>query len=207
MVKKLIVKPLKLWRVLLKSCKVKFLKWNRNLCHTSRLFTLNCPIFNIFNLNFEFNHPMEIKLFFKDTFEYNWQCNQKLIQLFEDIERTIPEKSIQLLNHLINAQEIWNNRILNQKSTVEVWEKRFLIDLEEINKSNYNQSLQIIETIDLSQKISYKNSKGSEFSNSVQEILFHVINHSTYHRAQIASDLKANGIEAINTDYIFYKRD
>ncbi|WP_278035351.1 hypothetical protein [Flavobacterium nitratireducens] len=35
---------------------------------------------------------MEIKLFFKDTFEYNWQCNQKLIQLFEDIERTIPEK-------------------------------------------------------------------------------------------------------------------
>lgn len=112
-----------------------------------------------------------------------------------------------MLNHLINAQEIWNNRILNQKSTVEVWEKRSLIDLEEINKSNYNQSLQIIETIDLSQKINYKNSKGSEFSNSVQEILFHVINHSTYHRAQIASDLKANGIEAINTDYIFYKRD
>ena len=58
----------------------------------------------------------------------------------------------------------------------------------------------------ITKKIIYKNSKGIEFSNTVQDVIFHVINHSTYHRAQIASDLKANGIEPINTDYIFYKR-
>ena len=50
------------------------------------------------------------------------------------------------------------------------------------------------------------NSKGETFSNKIKDILFHIINHSTYHRAQIATDLKQNGIEPINTDYIFYKR-
>ena len=73
---------------------------------------------------------METNIFFKDTFEYNYYCNQQLIQLFEKEQQNIPEKSIQLLNHLINAQEIWNARILNQKPDIEVWEIRPLEDLK-----------------------------------------------------------------------------
>ena len=37
-------------------------------------------------------------------------------------------------------------------------------------------------------------------------MLFHFVNHSTYHRGQIASNLKEHGIEPLVTDYIFYKR-
>lgn len=149
---------------------------------------------------------METNAFFKDAFEYNYHFNQELIQLFENNKQIIPEKSIQLLNHLINAQEIWNARILNQDISVAVWEIRPLENLKNHNETNYNQSISILNSIELSKKIIYKNSKGIVFSNTVQDIIFHVINHSTYHRAQIASDLKANGIEPINTDYIFYKR-
>jgi uncharacterized damage-inducible protein DinB len=149
---------------------------------------------------------METNDFFKDAFEYNYHFNQELIQLFENNKPIIPEKSIQLLNHFINAQEIWNERILNEKVSIGVWDIRPLQNLIKINQSNYNSSLSILNTIELSKNIEYKNSKGDVFSNSVQDVIFHVINHSTYHRAQIASDLKANGIEPINTDYIFYKR-
>jgi len=149
---------------------------------------------------------METNDFFKDAFEYNYHFNQELIQLFEKEKQIIPEKSIQLLNHLINAQQIWNERILNEKITVDVWEIRSLENLKIVNQNNYNKSLSILNNTELSQKIEYKNSKGIVFSNTVQDIIFHVINHSTYHRAQIASDLAANGIDLINTDYIFYKR-
>ena len=38
------------------------------------------------------------------------------------------------------------------------------------------------------------------------EILLHIVNHSTYHRAQVAKELRANGFEPINTDYITYVR-
>ncbi|MFL9831485.1 DinB family protein [Flavobacterium sp. ST-87] len=150
---------------------------------------------------------METHDFFKDAFEYTYHFNQELIHLFKNNKNCIPEKSMQLLNHLINAQQIWNERILNEPNTIGVWEMRSLENLKTINQQNYNQSLNILETIALDKKIDYKNSKGIQFSNTVQEIIFHIINHATYHRAQIASDLKANGIEPINTDYIFYKRN
>ncbi|MEL1241784.1 DinB family protein [Flavobacterium flavipallidum] len=149
---------------------------------------------------------METTNFFEDAFEYTYHFNQKLIELIENKKQSIPEKSIQLLNHLINAQQIWNERILEEGIAVEVWEIRPLENLKNINLSNYNRSISILKTIDLNKKITYKNSTGSSFSNSVQEILFHIINHATYHRAQIATDLKANNIEPLNSDYIFYKR-
>jgi uncharacterized damage-inducible protein DinB len=65
---------------------------------------------------------METTDFFKDAFEYTYHFNQKLIQLFENEKEAIPEKSIQLLNHLINAQQIWNERILGEKPSIAVWE-------------------------------------------------------------------------------------
>jgi uncharacterized damage-inducible protein DinB len=149
---------------------------------------------------------METTDFFKELFEYNYYFNQELILLFEQEYAKLPEKSIQLLNHLINAQQIWNERILSEEVSIAVWDIRPFKNLKNINQSNYNRSLYILNTIELSKKINYTNSKGIVFSNSVRDILFHVINHSTYHRAQIASDLKSKGIEPINTDYIFYKR-
>lgn len=149
---------------------------------------------------------METNAFFKDAFEYTYYFNQQLIQLFEKNNQLIPEKSIQLLNHLINAQEIWNERILERKPAVSVWEIRLFENLKNYNETNYTNSLSILNSTELSRKIEYKNSAGTVFTNSVQDIIFHIINHATYHRAQIATNLKENGIEPINTDYIFYKR-
>ncbi|WP_414711827.1 DinB family protein [Sphingobacterium sp. UBA1498] len=44
------------------------------------------------------------------------------------------------------------------------------------------------------------------FHNKVNDILLHVFNHGTYHRAQIASEMRRNGVEPINTDYITFIR-
>ncbi len=44
------------------------------------------------------------------------------------------------------------------------------------------------------------------FTNVIQDVLFHFINHSTYHRGQIAIQMKEAGLEPIATDYIFFKR-
>ncbi|WP_081413715.1 DinB family protein [Eisenibacter elegans] len=35
--------------------------------------------------------------------------------------------------------------------------------------------------------------------NSAQEVFFHIINNSTYHRAQIATELKQQGINPLAT--------
>jgi len=142
---------------------------------------------------------------FSERFEYNNHMNQKLIgQILQQLEN-IPEKTISLINHLINAHQIWNARIVGN-SQFEVWQINDSEKIAGIDNENYSATLAIIEKRKLDETINYSNSQGAQFSNNINDILFHIINHSTYHRAQIATDLKQHGMEAVNTDYIFYKR-
>jgi uncharacterized damage-inducible protein DinB len=61
---------------------------------------------------------------------------------------------------------------------------------------------------DFEKIISYKNSRGDAFENRLSDILAHVINHGTHHRAQIGQQLKSGGLENLPiTDYIFYIRE
>lgn len=146
-----------------------------------------------------------MKAHFKELFEYNHHSNQKLIPLISENIENVSEKTISLMNHLINAQQIWNARITN-KNLFEVWQLNDWNQIAEIDNENYSKTLQLLDKMDLNTIVEYTNSKGITFSNTIKDVLFHIINHSTYHRAQIATDLKQNGLEPINTDYIFYKR-
>ncbi|WP_153796479.1 DinB family protein [Foetidibacter luteolus] len=147
-----------------------------------------------------------MKQFFTELFEYSNHYNQKLFSVFAGNPDKTSQKAVSLFNHLLNAHQIWNNRIDPKQPTFAVWQLHHLQDLEAINTTNYEQTLQILDRFDLSQIISYSTSKGEGFSNRVQDILFHVINHSTYHRGQIATEFKQHGLEPLITDYIFYKR-
>jgi uncharacterized damage-inducible protein DinB len=146
-----------------------------------------------------------MKSFFKELLDYNFSMNEKLIEKFKE-HPEFPEKSTRLFNHILSAHHIWNHRILNDKARLSVWPDILEQEYQKINFDNHKFSLGIIENKDLEMAISYTNSKGDTFSNSGKDILFHIVNHSNYHRAQIASNLKEVGIDPIISDYIFYKR-
>ena len=142
---------------------------------------------------------------FIELLKYNNHFNQKLITLIFENKMHASGKTQKLINHLINAQQIWNARMQNTEQ-FDVWQINDWFQLSSIDSNNFETSLKIVNDFDLNASIQYTNSKGETFSNKIKDILYHIINHSTYHRAQIATDLKQNGIEPINTDYIFYKR-
>lgn len=144
--------------------------------------------------------------YFTDLFLYNHHFNQKVADLFIEHGDRVPEKAEKLFSHLINAQRIWNGRINGQANNTGVWDIHAAGKCKQIDAENYDIALNILQHKDLSENISYTNTKGQSFTNTIGDILFHVINHSTYHRGQIASELKRNGIEPITTDYIFWKR-
>ena len=147
-----------------------------------------------------------MKDFFKDLLQYNFYYNKKLIEQFELNENQISEKAKLLLTHLINAQNIWNHRILQTSTIFGIWETMALEKLKEINFNNLETSKKILEYEDLEKIITYKNSQNIEYQNITKDIIYHYLNHSTYHRAQIATEIKNCGLEAISSDYIFYKR-
>jgi uncharacterized damage-inducible protein DinB len=149
---------------------------------------------------------METAAFFKDLFMYNRARNTDLIDYLVQQQQPLPEKVLTLLSHTLNAHEIWNCRIVDSIPACSVWEMRALSEMQEADRKHFETSLEILASVDLSTEIAYSTSKGEPFSNSVRDILFHVINHSTYHRGQIMTALKEAGAGVLVTDYIFYKR-
>lgn len=137
-------------------------------------------------------------------FEYTYHFNRQVIDLLTEAG---PDKSVLLINHTLNAQQIWNARIEQKPAGVNVWDVRDYTGLHAINEENYRNSLRIVDTYDFGKKINYVNSRGEAFENTVRDILYHAVNHSTYHRGQIATDCVQNGLKPLVTDYIFYKRD
>jgi len=55
---------------------------------------------------------------------------------------------------------------------------------------------------DLSRRVDYTNSQGERWSNTIEDILTHVVLHGTYHRGQIATIVRQSGETPAYTDYI-----
>jgi uncharacterized damage-inducible protein DinB len=131
-------------------------------------------------------------------------------RLFNQLEALpiIPTTALKLLQHIVNAESIWMSRVAGEKQAVGVWEALPLPDCRSLHQS----SVQKLQTIlnnnqDLEQVISYVNTSGDAFSDPMHDIIVHVLNHSTYHRAQIAKEMRMHNIDPINTDYITYVRN
>lgn len=141
-----------------------------------------------------------------EIMNYTQVADARIIEVFQ-VNKSIPAKAISLFSHVLNAQHIWASRILGKTSLYTVWEEHSAEVFTTISNSNFELFTFIFENIDLTKQITYTNSSGVTFSNVVQDILFHAFNHSTYHRGQIASLLKANTIQPPVTDYIMIKRE
>jgi len=147
-----------------------------------------------------------MKAFINELFDYNFYCNKRLTEECNRLEY-VPEKTIALFSHILNAHHIWNSRLLAQKREFDIFQIQPLTAWEGIHYDNQKNSFDIITNVDRFEKrLDYETTEGEFYSNTVQEMLFHIINHSTHHRAQISVDLRNNGIEPLALDYIFYKR-
>ena len=147
-----------------------------------------------------------MKEFYKEIFEYHHHFNQKLIGEITTHFSVLPERTFPLFCHVLNAHHIWNSRLMRVSNTFTVQQVHELSVCASIDDANYVTTLRILDDIDFNKMITYKTFAGSEFTSRVNDILFHVNNHSTHHKAQIISDFRQKDIQPIALDYIWYKR-
>lgn len=144
-----------------------------------------------------------MKQFFEELFQYNHRFNNDLIGILSQ-QKTGHEACIRLMSHILNAHQIWNLRIIPGETAYTVWQVHSIDALKQINQKNFDQSIAILQTHELSNVIPY-NTRGKLFEHSVRDILFQIINHSTYHKGQVATAFRKAGVEPVLTDYIYYK--
>ncbi|WP_293934825.1 DinB family protein [Sphingobacterium sp. UBA6645] len=147
-----------------------------------------------------------MKDFFKELLEYSSYYNRQLIDVINQDPSQVSEKTTSLMSHMLNAHYIWNYRIAGEKPLFAVWQNQPKEVMLEIELTNFKSSEDILENYALDHIGIYTNSQGQQFERNVRDILFHIINHTTYHRAQIASDFKVIGLTPLLNAYIHYKR-
>lgn len=150
-------------------------------------------------------------------YKYNEWANNKFIQVIKGLSEEQFSFEIKssfssvrdTLGHIVSAEWIWLRRwlgespgsmpdwldkpaletLINKLSEVESGRRNFLSGLND-------ESLQKI--------ISYRNTKGEVHKRILQNLFQHVVNHSTYHRGQLATLLRQLGTVPPTTDFVLF---
>lgn len=115
------------------------------------------------------------------------------------------------LLHIWDGQAVWYNR-LHGKSLSAFPSQHFKGGLKKATGGLLESSQQYVDYINglngnYESVIKYNTFDGKPFENIVQDIIFHIMNHSTYHRGQIINLLRGAGFTEVgSTDYIRYCR-
>jgi uncharacterized damage-inducible protein DinB len=115
------------------------------------------------------------------------------------------ERSLELMAHIVAAEQVWLERLLRKPQSSPVWPKADLSSCEQrIAEMGglWRDYLAGLSADSVSNSISYKNSKGEEWTSTIADVLTHVLMHSAYHRGQIASHMRETGQTPAYTDFI-----
>lgn len=122
---------------------------------------------------------------------------------------TPPADTLREYAHILGADEVWLARIEQRPPKAPVWPSLELPDLRSLAVAvhgAYGHYLAALDDRELSRKVSYTNSAGDSFQNSVRDILLHVALHAQYHRGKINLLLRQAGMSPAPTDYIAFVR-
>jgi uncharacterized damage-inducible protein DinB len=121
----------------------------------------------------------------------------------------IPPETLAIYGHVLGAEHVWLARLEQKPPSLVVWPSLTLEECAEAsarNDSNYRAFLDELTEAGLQHEVPYTNSAGQSFRSRVDDILLHVAMHGSYHRGQIASQVRRAGGTPAPTDYIGFVR-
>lgn len=155
----------------------------------------------------------------RELFDYNRWARDRILDVAaaltpEDFARDMGSSFPSVrdtLVHIMSAEWVWLSRLrgVSPDGMPSEW-KTLAPDgiraaWRELDAS-ITTYLASLHDADLDRVLEYRNIAGQPFSSTVQQILRHVINHSTYHRGQLTTMLRQLGATPPATDLILYYR-
>lgn len=141
-------------------------------------------------------------------FRYEEWANREVVSGLQET-RTPPGQAVALLAHIVSAQVLWLRRLQGKDTEVAIWPSwtldQCVIESQPIIAS-WLDYLNSLSDADLDHEFQYHNSAGKLWTSTVGDTLTHVILHSVYHRAQIASAIRDEGFAPAYTDFIHATR-
>ncbi|MGD7009774.1 DinB family protein [Metabacillus sp. 84] len=161
------------------------------------------------------NHP-------KKLYEYNFWAHQRILdhlktlphEIFnKEIKSTFPSVSATMV-HIYATEYLWllvlEGREMEaaMNEAINLREKLGEQSLSEIEKEFQGLNARFQRFFDcnsdLEKKIIINNPYAGKRETSLAEIVFHIVNHSTYHRGNISAMLHQLDKSSLMTDYVYY---
>lgn len=120
-------------------------------------------------------------------------------------------RALKLIGHVIAAEAVWLARLQDEDWTrVQIWPEWSLDECaarQNKIEEGYRAFFDSIPDDRLESTIDYRNSKGDRFQTAISDVLMHVAMHGTWHRGQIAMNVRDAGGEPVNSDFVTFTRE
>lgn len=129
-------------------------------------------------------------------------------QFTRDLGSSFPSVRDTLV-HVFTADRAWLGRLEGQSlPRANAADFATLDSLLEVWEPVLTRWPSVVESLgDSGRLIGYKSFAGDPFTNSIGQIVRHIVNHGTYHRGQVATILRQLGAQAVSSDLIYFYRE
>ena len=153
----------------------------------------------------------------RELYRYNRWANHRLLEAVaplkpDEFTRNLGSSYPSIrdtLVHIVWAEWVWLQR-WNGSSPRAVFQSMDFPDLNAV-RARWSEleagQLAFLETVTpdrLLAVVSYINLKGQTWQYPLWRQMYHVVNHSTYHRGQVTTMLRQLGAQSIATDFLVY---
>lgn len=141
-----------------------------------------------------------------------WDCAANLPdeQFFQPLTFSVGSIHRQFV-HTMGAENVWYTRLVGNPQTMfdpaEYPTREAVRTRWDQVEADWRAYVNGLQESDLLQEVRIRTSKGQEFTHPILDVILHVCNHGTDHRAQIMAMLHTLGGSGLDQDYIFYLRE
>ena len=156
----------------------------------------------------------------KELYAYNGWANERVRDSIQDLDPEVFQRDLGAsfgslqgtVAHLVSAQRNWLRRWKGQSASRPLPFEAFASP-EEANRRWVEVDRALAGFVDglddggLEQSIGLTTPRGRSYSSPLWRAMLHVVNHSSYHRGQIAAMLRQVGATPQGTDLMLYYRE
>jgi uncharacterized damage-inducible protein DinB len=155
----------------------------------------------------------------RELYDYNYWARNRQLKVCEALTSEQFQRPMgnsfssvrDTLAHLLVVEwlwhERWQGRPVTKQDTVEFAGENFpsvgaISARWESVEQAVRDYLRNLQDSDLAKPLTYANLQGQEWTYPLWRVLLHVVNHQTYHRGQITTLLRQQGVQAVSIDYL-----
>lgn len=142
--------------------------------------------------------------FFIPKFEFDFQANNHWIDSIEQQNLTDNFNIRRQLCHILNVHHLWVSRLNGENVISNDWDDLPFYAWKKLNQENSAQTQLFILNKDIAGETAYTDSDGNSQRKNSSDILYHILQHSTHHRAVINTLIRKEGKKPPEMNFITF---